>query len=123
MRFSPAMPLSDLRSILAELLTPSARDERPYLTLLIAIGHAVAGAALPVWGAGPAAALRLGLVYWLAKERADLRKGGQWRDGLIDTAFVAFGAFYGAPWWPLAIITAAVLAAILTRKGTANVQG
>lgn len=104
-------PLSE---ILRALLTPSARDESPYLSLLIAIGHAVAGAALPIWGLGPAAALRLGLVYWLAKERADLKRGGSWRDGLVDTAFVALGAFYGTPWWPLLIIVAALWAAILT---------
>lgn len=106
--------MKPLSAILRELLTPSARNESPYLSLLIAIGHAMLGAALPIWGIGPAAALRLGLVYWLAKERADLKRGGSWRDGLVDTAFVAAGAAYGAPWWPLAIILAALWAAILT---------
>lgn len=106
--------MKPVSALIADIFTPSARDESPYLATLIAIGHAVLGAALPIWGAGPVAALRLGLVYWLAKERADLRKGGQWRDGLVDAAFVGLGAFYGAPWWPLLIIVAALWAAILT---------
>ncbi len=106
--------MKPLSVILRELLEPSARDESPYLSLLIAIGHAVLGAALPIWGLGPAAAARLGLVYWITKERADIRKGGSWRDGLIDAAFVALGAFYGQPWWPLLVIFAAIWAAVLT---------
>lgn len=105
--------LTRLSDLWRDLTTPSERAERPYLSLLIALGHAMLGAALPIWGLGPAAALRLGLAYWLAKERADLKRGGSVRDGLTDTAFVAAGAFYGESWWPLAVLAAATLAALL----------
>jgi len=106
--------MKPVSALIADIFTPSARDESPYLSMLIAIGHAVLGAAMPIWGAGPVAAMRLAAVYWIAKDRRDLRKGGGWRDGLIDTAFVALGAFYGQPWWPLLVIFAAIWAAILT---------
>ena len=35
-----------IRSFLADLRVPSGRDERPYLSFLIAVAHGVLGAAL-----------------------------------------------------------------------------
>lgn len=105
----------NLRSIIAEMLAPSDRDERPYLSMLLAIAHAVLGAALSVltWGPGAATAVRVASIYWLTKEQSDLRKGGTIRDGLIDAAFVFAGAFYGHDLWPAAILFAALVVAIL----------
>ncbi len=46
------------------------------------------------------------VVYWLAKERGDLRRGGGWLDGAEDAAMVSLGAWYGAAWWPALVIGA-----------------
>lgn len=111
-----------LHAIWTAILTPSRPDEAAYDTLVINLGHAVVGAALvtlvPVWLAATAPALRLAVTggYWIVKENGDLRRGGSLRDGAWDTAAVALGAFYGAGWWPAAVIALA-LAAALTRKG------
>ena len=51
------------------------------------------------------------------KERRDLRLGGSFRDSLWDTAAVALGLGYGAPWWPVATLFLA-LATALDRKGS-----
>jgi ABC-type glutathione transport system ATPase component len=63
---------------------PKARlKERTAAALaLVGMGHALLGAALaaPFGWYGLGAALALALAYWLAKERGDLRRGGEWRD-------------------------------------------
>lgn len=109
-------PRATLIAIWREMMTPSTRAERPFTSLLIAVAHAVLGAALWPLAAGIVAGVRLGgpALYWLIKERADLKRGGSVRDGLIDAGFVGLGTFYGAAWWPVAVLSAAVLAAILT---------
>jgi len=109
-------PGAAILDIWREMMTPSARGERPFLSLLIAVAHAVLGAALWPLASGLVAGARLAApaLYWLIKERADLKRGGGVRDGMIDAAMVGLGAFYGAGWWPAAILSAAVLAAILT---------
>lgn len=115
--------MSVWRSLLAELATPSAPDESPYLWMLVAIGHAVAGAALAqavpgVWPAVARAAVPV--AYWLTKERADLRRGGRVADGLVDAAFVALGTFHGAWWWPVTVLALATGGALLRRDRQAN---
>lgn len=96
-----------IRRVVGELLTPGAGS--PYVRGVIAIAHALVGAAgAATFGLyGSAAAIFVGLVYWIAKERGDLRRGGAWRDGVEDTLFVAMGALYGLWWWPLFILAAA----------------
>ena len=104
------------RAIWRELVTPSAADEGPYLWMLIAIAHAVVGAALAqiMPGAWPAAARALvPLIYWLVKERGDLRRGGRVADGLTDAAFVGLGIFYGEWWWPAGIMSLALIGALI----------
>lgn len=90
--------------LITEILTPSARDESAYDKSVIAIGHVMLGAALAaVLGVYTAPArLSLSVAYWLIKERGDLKRGGSWRDGLWDAAFVGFGGLYGPWWWPVA---------------------
>lgn len=109
--------ISTLRSIWREIVTPSLADEPPYTILLIAIAHAVLGASLAMIDAGlPVAVARaaIPLAYWLLKERGDLKRGGNVVDGLVDTAFVAFGAIYaGQPWWPASVLALAALAALI----------
>jgi len=65
------------------------------------VWHAVFGAALVQslgLGFGLATGLALALVYWLVKERGDLRRGGRWWDGAEDAVMVSLGAWAG-PWW------------------------
>lgn len=107
------MPLHRLAEIWREIAAPSERNERPYLSMLIAIGHAVLGAALHPYAAGAAGAARLAMFYFVGKETRDLRKGASLRDSLTDTAFIVAGTFYGAPWWPAVILAAALIAAII----------
>lgn len=62
-------------------------------------GHVLLGAMAQTGGLWWAGFVVAGL-YWLAKERGDLRRGGAWRDGLEDTVGVWFGTYYGPWWWP-----------------------
>lgn len=115
--------MSGWRSLLADLATPSAPDESPYLWMLVAIGHAVAGAALAqavpgVWPAVARAAVPV--AYWLTKERSDLRRGGSLLDGLVDAGFVGLGMLYGAWWWPAAVLGLATGGALLRRNRQAD---
>jgi hypothetical protein len=95
-----------------EINTPSGRMgplTASYFRAVVAIGHAVLGAAfaalLGVWGLAPA--LVIGLVYWLAKEEGDIKRGGKVWDGVEDALMVAMGAWYGAVWWPVLILCSA----------------
>ncbi len=108
-----------LRELWRAILTPSPADEPAYDRLVISAAHAVLGAALAVLFAPltVAAAILRPVLYWLLKERRDLRLGGSFRDSLWDTAAVTLGLGYGTPWWPFAALVLA-LATALDRKGT-----
>ena len=72
--------------------------------------HALLGACAAsggVWWLGMAVAA----VYWLWKERADMARGGSWRDGVEDMACVWLGTAYGPWWWPF--VMGAVMAYIM----------
>ena len=111
-----------IREIWSAILTPSRPDEAAYDRLVIAIAHAVLGAALATllapYAAAGAAVGRLGLtaLYALVKEGSDRRRGGSLRDSLWDTAAVALGMGYGTTWWPVTVLCLA-LATALDRKG------
>ncbi|MDH5796940.1 MAG: hypothetical protein OEZ19_00105 [Paracoccaceae bacterium] len=94
-----------IRRVIAELKKPGYGGS-PYIRGIIGIAHSVVGAAMAeffgVYGTG--AALGIGAGYWYLKERGDLRRGGAWKDGIEDAIFVAIGAWYGTPWWPIAIL-------------------
>lgn len=76
--------------------------------MLSAGGHALLGAAAAapfgVWGLG--GALVAAVAYWLAKERGDLRRGGELWDGAEDALMVGLGFWYGVWWWPALILGA-----------------
>lgn len=112
-----ARALATLHDIWAAIRTPSRPDEAAYDRLVISLAHAVLGAALaalmaPLALAGAMGRAAFPVLYWLLKERADLRRGGGFRDGLWDTAAVALGLAYGASWWPLAALLLALAAAL-----------
>lgn len=106
--------ISTLREIWAAILTPSAPDEPAYDRLVISAAHAVLGAALAALFAPLtfAAALLCLALYWVGKERRDMRRGGSFRDSLWDTAAVALGLGYGAAWWPFAALLLALATAL-----------
>ena len=104
-----AAVVSTLDAIWREINTPSGQTgplDAAYRRAVIGMAHALLGAAfaglLGWYGLG--AAYLLGLAYWLAKERGDLRRGGDVRDGLEDAVMVSLGTFYGPWWWPLVMI-------------------
>ncbi|MFC3169206.1 hypothetical protein [Paracoccus fontiphilus] len=103
-----------LARLLHELATPTTGTG--YLWAVIAIGHVMLGAMLQglLGAAGVGARLAIGIAYWLAKERGDLRRGGSLRDGLADAALVAVGAFYAGPrWWPCLVFAAVCVGAVI----------
>lgn len=110
--------MNALRRLLAIIASPTDGDS--YQWAVIGLGHVMLGAALQGLLGVTAAAARLALaaLYWIAKERGDLRRGGSLRDGLIDAAFVGVGCFYtGDRWWPVAVmLTAAVGAWVKERR-------
>lgn len=97
--------LESLKRVVAELMRPS-NEQTPYMRGVIAIAHAMIGGALS--GAfgwhGTAASCAFFILYWIAKERGDLLRGGAWRDGVEDAIFVAMGPFYGAALWPAIVV-------------------
>jgi hypothetical protein len=116
-----ARAFATLRDIWAAIRTPSRPDEAAYDRLVISLAHAVLGAALaavmaPLAVAGVVGRALLPTLYWLLKERGDLRRGGGLRDGLWDTTAVALGLAYGAPWWPAAALLLALAAALDRRS-------
>lgn len=105
-----------------QLETPdsAAVPSRAYIRAVIAIGHAMLGAAAVgiLGGSGLWVAGALAGVYWLLKERADLQRGGSVWDGLEDAVMVGLGAWYGAWWWPaLIILCAGYIMAVATWRG------
>ena len=117
------MKLADL--ILEEINTPTGMIgplHGAYTRAMSGIGHAVLGAsafaALGLWGIVWAA---IGAaVYWLLKERGDLRRGSDLWDGVEDAICLSLGAWYGPWWWPVAALAAAgiilVSAGVRARK-------
>lgn len=101
-----------IRLIWAELDTPTGQTgplSAAYARAAGGVWHAVLGAALVATlglGFGLATGLALALVYWLVKERADLRLGGRWWDGVEDAVMVSLGAWAG-PWWWYGLVCAA----------------
>ena len=86
----------------ADLMQPTSAGTTPYTAAASALAHAVLGAtaaALLGMGYGLPGALAIAVAYWLAKERADLRRRGAVLDGLEDALMVCLGAFYTGPWW------------------------
>lgn len=91
-----------------EILTPSPPDEPPYRFAVIWIGHAMLGAAFSFLG------LVFAGLYWFAKERQDLRRKGNWVDGVVDTCAVLIGTLYAGPiWWPTSIMILAGVGGVL----------
>ena len=109
------MRFADL--IIAEIMTPTGQTGPlggAYLRAVSGIGHALFGAAffapLGLLGLGAPMIVRaaiVALIYWLAKERGDLRRGGDVWDGIEDAICVSLGAWYGAIWWPVAVLVSA----------------
>lgn len=103
-----------LRDLWDELSVPAGREQTPAGRLGTGVAHAAlgaaAGAGLGALGAGHLAGTAIvGVVYLVGKEVGDMRRGGDWRDGLIDTAFVVLGAATaGAMWAPAAWLVAGV---------------
>jgi hypothetical protein len=100
--------------ILAEFDTPTGQIgplDAAYRRAAGGVWHSVLGALMvaPFGIAGLAPALCIALAYWLVKERADLRRGGKFWDGIEDALCVSLGAWYGFWWWPLAICAAGVI--------------
>jgi len=98
------------REVLRPSTLPPGALHGAYERAVIGMAHGMLGAALValLWPLGGAwlAGLRLviGAAYWLVKEAGDLRRGGQVWDGIEDAAMVALGAWYGPPWWPVAMV-------------------
>ena len=98
-----------LSLIWAEINTPSGQAgplSGAYRRAVEGIGHAVLGAAFCAYldGWGLALAVPVAAIYWLAKERGDLRRGGRWLDGAEDAVMVGLGAWYGPAWWPALVL-------------------
>lgn len=111
--------MTALRALWADILTPSTRDETPYMTAVIFIAHATLGAGLSGLGlVGPlGGAAGVAVLYFLLKERRDLARGGGFLDSLIDAGGVALGALYGPGWWPLAVLWLAFAVAVARARG------
>lgn len=96
------------RDLWKEILTPSPPDEPPYRFAVIWIGHAMLGAAFSFLG------LVFAGIYWFAKERQDLRRKGNWADGVVDTGAVLLGTLYSGPiWWPISVLFLAGIGGVL----------
>lgn len=98
-----------LDDLFGEILTPSGQPgpmHKAYERAVEGIGHAMLGAGLVsllgVWGLLPGMAVAA--VYWWVKERGDLRRGGDWLDGIEDALMVSLGAWYGLWWWPAVML-------------------
>lgn len=106
-------------NFLADLLTPSPRDEAPVSYAAFGIGHMVLGAAIldhtgaSVW--------IWWVVYVAIKEIAwDIAfRRGSVADSVADAAFVAFGVIVSAPtWWICAAVAAALIRGAWSRSAT-----
>ena len=109
--------MNALRRLLAIIAAPTDGDS--YEWAVIGLGHVMLGAALQGLLGVTAAAARLALaaLYWVAKERGDLRRGGALRDGLVDTALVGVGCFYAGPrHWPVMAMAAICFSAFIKER-------
>lgn len=101
--------------LIAELETPTGMKgplDEAYLRAAGGVWHSVLGAiACAIFSGawGLALALPLALIYWAVKERQDLRRGGDFWDGIEDAMMVGFGAWYGVWWWPIVLCAAGVV--------------
>lgn len=98
--------------IWAEITTPTGQAgplSAAYARAMSGVGHAVLGATFcaPLGASGIIMALAVAVIYWTAKERGDLRRGGLMWDGIEDALCVSLGAWYGVIWWPAAVLVAA----------------
>lgn len=101
------------KAIWLEIRQPSSGPEGvlngAYNRAVIGMAHVVLGGCLAVLVADRHQDLAVGLrglfpvlgalVYWLAKERGDLRRGGSLWDGVEDTLCVWIGCAYLGQWW------------------------
>lgn len=109
--------MSDTRTIIRDfvgaLRTPSSRDEAAYDFLVIAVAHAVLGAAaislLGMWGWTL-------LPAYIVKEIKDIRRGGDLADSVMDTGFVVLGAVINSPPLWLGAALMATVAREMRRK-------
>ena len=111
-----------IKLVVKELFVPSEKDESPYTALVIGIGHAMVGAAIiTMLPANLGAASVIGLTiarftiaifYWLLKESGDIKRGGNFLDGLKDSAWVLLGGWYGATFWPQLVLFIAFIEAV-----------
>lgn len=102
-----------IRRLLDEIMVPSG-DESGYTWAVVAAGHVLLGAAF-AW------CWPLALPVYAAKEALDLRRGGRWRDGLVDLGFVALGLCYAGPWWwPVLALAGIAAGAVIRENGGAD---
>lgn len=121
--------LSVFSNIISEIGKPSLASETAFLTLLIAIGHAVIGAALTwIWDRsgedvlGAHVALPLG--YFFVKELLwDLRQNGRFLDSVLDTTMVLFGTFYWWQDWIIWVIPVSLAATVAGHITTRSTEG
>lgn len=109
------------RDIAFEVATPSGQSgpaSLAYARAVEGMGHAMLGACLAVLlsGYGLWFGLAVALVYWLVKERGDLRRGGAWADGAEDALLVWIGTYYGPWWWPPLIMVLAGYLMVVSRE-------
>lgn len=91
-----------MTDLLRDILTPSP-GATPYQAGVMAMAHAMLGAALcaSLGWYGLAPGLAAAALYWLVKERGDLRRGGAIMDGLEDAVMVWLGSSKtGGAWMP-----------------------
>lgn len=94
------------KKLFEEMMTPS-KNESDFIWALVAIGHAVVGAAgflLIGWWALP---------IYLLKELHDLKIGGKKLDGAVDIGFFMLGLVYGTPEWPWLVLSGVALGVFL----------
>jgi len=94
-----------IHQMIAELRTPSGQVgplSQAYGRGAVAAWHMMLGAvaALPMGDLQWLYGLLVALAYWIVKETGDLRRGGDFADGLEDAACVYLGTFCGPLWWP-----------------------
>ena len=101
--------MNSVSALWATILTPSARDEDGYTWACIFLGHAVLGLAIGQAFGAEAAGSRalLAAVYWLVKERGDLRRGGSLLDGAADALALWAGAYMAERWVAVMVLATA----------------
>ena len=107
---NPTEPIGGLgdmiAKIIAEINTPSGQVgplSQAYGRGAGAAWHMLLGAvvAIPMGDLKWLYGLGVAVLYWIAKEAGDLRRGGRFWDGIEDAACVYLGTFCGPLWWPI----------------------